>query len=55
MTPMLGVGASILDPSLDIADLVQGFARHIKALKSSETKEAVVSQSYCVPSNPNLS
>ncbi|NLX14246.1 MAG: N-6 DNA methylase, partial [Phycisphaerales bacterium] len=35
--------------SPNISDLVQGFARHIKDLKSSETKEATVRQNYIDP------
>jgi hypothetical protein len=34
-------------PSID--DLVQGFATHIKALKSPETKEATIRQNYIDP------
>jgi hypothetical protein len=33
----------------DIRTLVQGFAKHIKALKSTETKEATVRQNYIDP------
>ncbi len=35
--------------SLSIAELVQGFATHIKALKSPETKEAAIRQAYIDP------
>jgi hypothetical protein len=37
------------EPRAGIADLVQGFAKHIKALKSAETKEATVRQNYIDP------
>ena len=35
--------------NVSIADLVQGFAKHITALKASETKEASVRQSFIDP------
>ena len=34
------------DSGEDISTLVQGFATHIKALKSPETKEATIRQNY---------
>jgi hypothetical protein len=34
---------------IQIAELVRGFASHIKALKSSETKEATIRQNYLDP------
>jgi len=37
------------DPIEVIHDLVQGFAKHIRALKSPETKEATVRQNYIDP------
>ncbi len=37
------------DQAANIANLVQGFARNIKALKSSETKEAQIRQQYIDP------
>ena len=36
---VIGLG-SAMPTTIDIAQLVQGFAKHIKALKSPETKEA---------------
>lgn len=38
-----------LKPATDIGDLVQGFAKHIKAYKSKSTKEAEIRQQFIDP------
>ena len=43
------MGRADTDGNAKIESLVQGFARHIKALKAPETKEAQVRQNYIDP------